>query len=387
MNISAINSYNYTSFTAKKHSHTKGKYVQPPKHPVAKAAAAVGITGAMMAAIVGVNRNDTQVKPEDFATIPTTSITETYEIEPTETQAVVADLNAYYESMAIPVKPKTEWITMPEHNIIEDERLVDIIINNAQLDKNTQYQDLIPYIERLMSENPYLIKRVIRYDVNGNLALPEYTLIYNKQMPGKLCVDSILPVNRLEKEDITEETLPEEPVETEPVRETSAEDTVVINENEFNFDIGTMKKVFGGKYEGLMFDKFATLDKKANGKVELVKYAGLDSDSNIAQKLTYDKEGRVVEISEFANNKVETLKTYEYNSDTLVETVFNKTAKGSEVDKIVTVYDRSDDFVYSKEYFVNGKVVAALDFENQQFQVGKNGTVVFDFEELLDMIQ
>jgi len=235
MNITSLNSFNYMTFGAKK-TPRRGKFesekqvskprkTDPETEQLKKRLIAAGAAGVLTAGglygMVQVN----QSKNYDDYTVPTTSIVETQETETVETQPIEIMED---EWLPIPVKPQEERKREKEILVEEGQGLVKIIkANNSNL-VNAEYEEIIPYIERLMVENPYLIKRV---DREGGL--PEYTLIYNPKQENYLKIDAIFPDNiigfgvEIEGED--EETLPTEETIPEPTQITSPDDTIIIN--------------------------------------------------------------------------------------------------------------------------------------------------------------
>jgi len=134
-----------------------------------------------------------------------------------------------------------------------------------------------------------------------------------------------------------------------------------------------------GDWQGTMYGDFAVLDKKANGNTILTQHEDETAESDIASVTTRNKNGEVIKVEEYEDGEVQTVKTYEYGAITTVETQVNKTAKGNEVDEIITEYDKNDESkIYSREYFVNGKPVIAFDFETGEVAVGKDGTIIPD---------
>ena len=173
----------------------------------------------------------------------------------------------------------------------------------------------------------------------------------------------------------TEATEPTTIEETEAIEEeqlTSIDDTVKLNGVEFNFDLGTMDKSLFGDYDGLMFGKYTTLDKKMNGNVELTKFEGTNSKSNKSQTLIYNKEGEITEIIDFKDNKEYKVSSYSYENNSTLEKVSDKTAKSSEIDEIETSYDKEDDYVNYRKFYVNNKLTAEFDFNSQTAYIGEN---------------
>ena len=188
MNISALNSINYTSFTANKapnKSSIKPTNVakQATKQPVKQQAKqlnnqgyapkfakktqvptkliaallAIGVTTGGMITLV---RNNN--KEDVTETAPTTSYTEEYEtqaaIETEETQPVIKTPSFnMVDSLPINMREDDKF-----HTVKAGEKLTDIVIEYAELDENYPYEGMIPYFERLMYENPGKIKRVDR---------------------------------------------------------------------------------------------------------------------------------------------------------------------------------------------------------------------------------
>lgn len=369
MNISSLNTYNYTSFTAKKTARNKtGKYRKQENHTAAKAAGAIGLSAAALAAMVNIN-SAKNTKTNDYMTTPSISYIETIETVPFE------------ETIAETIAPKVNYpsaktviTTLPQeqrkakyHEVVKGDRLADIVKKYAELDELTPDEELTPYYELLEADNPG--KWSDRNKINVGI---------------RFRVDSILPENvnvsvvtNILQNDEIEET---EPIlVTEPVQETSIEDTISIHGNVFSFDLGTMNKTFLGDYEGLMFGKFVVLDKKMNGNIEMTKYEGTTSKTNISQELTYDKDGKIIEISDYEDNKVSTVSTYTYKMDSTIETVVDKNAKSKQIDEITTVFDNGSDAIKSREFKTDGKTVAKFDFDNATVEIGNKALVLDNY--------
>lgn len=370
MNISKISAYNYTSFGAKKSSHSyNGKHVKQSKTPsVGKIAG--GMTLGTAAALAILVPSCQANKPVETPTEPTAIYGKTFATEATE--ALV------YETTAPTVHQPvitTVLTTLPEsqrkakyHEVTSGDRLADIVKKYAELDPLTPDEELVPYYELLEADNPnkwtsrdkILIGTRIRVDS----ILPENTSMQTINRNENANTNSQIPV--------VEETLA-----TEPIQETSAEDTININGNIFTFDLGTTKKTLLGDYEGLMFGQFVKLDKKMNGNVELTKYEGTTDESNKSQMLTYDKDGKIIELVNYENNQIVQTATYAYKMNSTIETITDNTAKSGMIDVITTDYDNSDDIINSREFSVDGKTVARFDFNTNSLQIGET-TLTFD---------
>lgn len=378
MNISAINSYNYTSFGK------RGKYSKETTKPIAnqtaKKATAIGLAGLVTIgaggfAIRGCQNNNTTVIPTETkpAYVETQNTTPTEEATPEPTRKTYT-----YYAPVYTTKPESQR-TPEYHTVKRGDRLADIVKHYAGLDMDTPDENLVPYYELLEADNPGKWKNrdVIYLDlkIRVDSILPEnITITYPNEIEN-------LPVSQPEK-DIIEET--EAIEETEPIQITSADDTVIINGIPFSFDLGTMDKTFGGDYNGLVFGKYVTLDKKIGGTLQETRYEGSSADSNKAITLTYDKDGKVIEKEIFKNNKpVETI-SYSYKTSTILETSKDNTAKIGQLDSIITVYDNGDNFVISKEFYNSNKLAANFNFELDTVQIGENswtldeGTFIFN---------
>jgi len=400
MNISSINAYNNATFTAKKQAKkTAGKFSnnktsaisKPGKHVDKKAerkkafiegASALAILGVLSGGAYMIKNSDDNVVIEE--TVPTVAYAEIPEVVVEETEAPKIDLNEYYESMAIPVKPRNEWVTVPDYEIVAGDSLTKIVIGYAGLSSDTQYKDLIPYIERLKLENPALIIRVIRYEHDGQtLALPEYTLLIPDNKNTKLNVNSILSVNRLDINASVpvvdeDEPIETEPVATEPIQPTSPEDTIIIGDLIFEFEKGTLKKQFFSDYQGIMHNQFTTLDKKTNGDIILTKYEGRDKESGISSVAKYEN-GIIVEMTKYKEGKPQSSAFYEYDENATTETIVDKTAKGKQIDVVTSVYDKNEDLVHSRVFSANKKPVVTFDFINGHAQIGETSWGFVEF--------
>lgn len=374
MNISSLNSYNYTSFTAKKTARNKaGKYRKQENHTAAKAAGAIGLSAAALAAMVNINSTK-DAKTNDYATIPSVSYIETVETVPFEetiAQTIVPKANYPSATTVITTLPQ-EQRKAKYHEVVRGDRLADIVKKYAELDELTPDEELTPYYELLEADNPG--KWSDRNKINVGI---------------RFRVDSILPENvnvsvvtNISQDNEIEET---EPIlATEPIQETSVEDTININGNIFSFDLGTMNKTLLGDYEGLMFGKFVALDKKMNGNIEMTKYEGTTSKTNVSQELIYDKDGKIIEISDYKDNKIATVSSYTYKMDSTIETIVDKNAKSKQIDEITTIFDNGSDTVKSREFKTNGKTAAKFDFDNATVEIGDKILVLDNYSFMCD---
>lgn len=399
MNISALNSINYTNFGANKVPNKAPNKVanaakhaakQPVKQPVkqatkqlnkqgytpkfaknVKSAAKKQPTAPVIAAIgcaaVGAvvalsslfaSKNNDNVKPEIESTMPSTSIVETFAVE--ETQPVVkAPTINMVDSIPINMREDEEF-----HKVKAGEKLTDIVIEYAELDEDYPYEKMIPYFERLLFENEGKIKRVEREG-----GLPEYTLLKDVS----LRVDGILPENIISNStgvgvNEPEPTVPEtEP--TAPIQITSADDTVFVANREFCFDLGTMDKNIFGDCEGLICGDFAKLDKKSNGGAVLTMFDGINDKSNKVSQQTFDKDGKIIEVVEYEEDKVLSVTKFAYETDQVVETTIDKTAKSGVIDEVVTTRDNNKNII-KREFKDNGNIIATFDFAASFAKIG-----------------
>lgn len=366
MNISKINAYNSASFSAKKVTHSyNGKHVKPKQNnKVAKATGGVlvGAAAALALLVPSCNSN----KPVEIPTEPTAIYGEAFETEATqETEAITYETPApvnIINSIPMDQREKEKY-----HAVKAGDRLTDIVIKYAELDENYPYEKLIPYFNRLKVENPGLID-------------DKYNVIF---IPGKsLRVDGIMPENVIKGSTISvdepiDETEATEPTETSPIQITSDEDTVYVNDTEFKFDLGTLDKKLFGDSEGLMYGKFTKLDKKIGGNVELTTYEGTTEDSNRTQTITYDKDGKIIEITQYNDNKVSETSTYTYKMDSTIETTKDNLATSGLIDTVTTTYSNSKDEIISREFSVGGTTVATFDFNSDTVKIGET-TLTFD---------
>ena len=373
MNISPINSYNQVAFQAKKPAKKAGRFEKQNNQDdlaTIKKRAVIAIpaaTATLLATFALANCNSTQNNKDMIETQPSTSYIETVETEPT--QETIIETTAPKTQLPI-ITTTIETIPQSERKAVwyevqKGDRLADIVKEYADLDPLTPDTELVQYYEILEQDNP------------GKWSDRNKILIGTR-----FRVDSILPENisysfknnTIETQPI-EETIAEE-IEPTETQVTSEDDTVTINGVEFKFDLGTMDKTLLGDYDGLMFGKYTTLDKKMNGNVELTKFEGTNSKSNKSQTLIYNKEGEITEIIDFKDDKEYKISTYSYENDSTLEKVSDKTAKSSEIDEIETSYDRNSDSVNYRKFYVNNKATAEFDFTSGLVQIGENNWIL-----------
>lgn len=373
MNINTVNLYSATSFSGRTATHRNGgRYSKKTNNTatVAKTAGGVSLAAATVLAAsllmpsCNSKTNDTIKVPTE--NIPYVDIVDTQPTEETTTEATEKAKNQPVVATVITTVPQSErkavW-----YEVKSGDRLADIVKEYAELDALTPDNELVPYYELLESDNP------------GTWSDRNKILI-----GSRFRVDSILPenirieyINRNENIAETEATIVDDEVmPTEALQETSQKDTVDINGNIFTFDLGTMSKNILGDYKGLMYGKFVTLDKKMNGNIELTKYEGTNEDSNKSQMLTYDKDGKIIEIANYKENKVAEISTYSYKTSSTIEETIDKNAKSNQIDSITTTYSNKDDSIYSREFSVDGKTVATFDFLSGTVQIGEAGWVL-----------
>ena len=373
MNISPINSYNQVAFQAKKPTKKAGRFEKQNNQDdlaTIKKRAVIAIpaaTATLLATFALANCNSTQNNKDMIETQPSTSYIETVETEPT--QETIIETTAPKTQLPI-ITTTIETIPQSERKAVwyevqKGDRLADIVKEYADLDPLTPDTELVQYYEILEQDNP------------GKWSDRNKILIGTR-----FRVDSILPENisysfknnTIETQPI-EETIAEE-IEPTETQVTSEDDTVTINGVEFKFDLGTMDKTLLGDYDGLMFGKYTTLDKKMNGNVELTKFEGTNSKSNKSQTLIYNKEGEITEIIDFKDDKEYKISTYSYENNSTLEKVSDKTAKSSEIDEIETSYDRNSDSVNYRKFYVNNKATAEFDFTSGLVQIGENNWIL-----------
>ena len=373
MNISPINSYNQVAFQAKKPTKKAGRFEKQNNQDdlaTIKKRAVIAIpaaTATLLATFALANCNSTQNNKDMIETQPSTSYIETVETEPT--QETIIETTAPKTQLPI-ITTTIETIPQSERKAVwyevqKGDRLADIVKEYADLDPLTPDTELVQYYEILEQDNP------------GKWSDRNKILIGTR-----FRVDSILPENisysfknnTIETQPI-EETIAEE-IEPTETQVTSEDDTVTINGVEFKFDLGTMDKSLLGDYDGLMFGKYTTLDKKINGNVELTKFEGTNSKSNKSQTLIYNKEGEITEIIDFKDDKEYKISTYSYENNSTLEKVSDKTAKSSEIDEIETSYDRNSDSVNYRKFYVNNKATAEFDFTSGLVQIGENNWIL-----------
>lgn len=374
MNITPINMYNHTSFSARTAAHkNNGKYAKKANNnnlTIIKTAGGLSLAASTVIAaslLMPSCNPKTDTYPTD--NIPYVDIVET---QPTDETVVETTAQKVYEPVI-----KTVITSIPQsereavwHEVKSGDRLADIVKKYAELDSLTPDEELVPYYELLENDNPN--KWTDR----------------NKILIGtRFRVDSIFPEN-IRKEyinsneisnEINAPVIDEEPAPTEELQVTSQEDTVDINGNIFTFDLGTMSKNILGDYKGLMYGKFVTVDKKMNGNIELTKYEGTNADSNKSQMLTYDKDGKIIEIANYKDNKIVETSTYTYRTDSTIEQTVDKNAKSGQINTVTTTYDNKDDAIFSREFFTDGKSTATFDFVSGTVKIGEN-TWTLDYD-------
>ncbi|MBE7705295.1 MAG: hypothetical protein E7Z90_05740 [Cyanobacteria bacterium SIG29] len=370
MKISAINTYSNTTFSARKGAHEKEReYVKQSN--IGKTVGGISLATAMaLAASLGISgcTTDTTEKPQDTTT----------------PSAYVDSAETTPETTVQQQKPivTTKLVTKPEHErkavwheVKTGDRLADIVKKYAELDKLTPDYKLEEYYELLEADN------------KGTWT--DRDTIY---IGTRIRVDSIMPENvhyevsngtiidEFEEEDIIDDTNTEE--------DNTEKDTVDINGNTFYFDLGTSDKNFVGDYTGLMDGEYTKLDKKLNGNIIMTRHEGNNKDSNIARVITYDKDGKIIEMDKYEDNSIKKSYTFAYKTSTTVETITDKTAKGSQIDSITTIYDNDTDLVKSREFLVNGNTVASFNFITGEAKIGEeiyvfdNGTFTCDDDEI-----
>ena len=370
MNISPIYSYNQVAFQGKKTTKKTGRFEKQNNQDdlsTIKKRAIVGIpaaTAALLATFALANYNSSQNNNVVNETQPTTSYIETIETEPIEEtiiETTAPKKQAPIFTTTIETIPQSErkavW-----YEVEKGDRLADIVKEYADLDPLTPDTELVPYYELLEQDNP------------GKWSDRNKILIGTRFRVDSILPENISVVNTTTTKE-TEATKPTIIEETEAIEEeqlTSIDDTVKLNGVEFNFDLGTMDKSLFGDYDGLMFGKYTTLDKKMNGNVELTKFEGTNSKSNKSQTLIYNKEGEITEIIDFKDNKEYKVSSYSYENNSTLEKVSDKTAKSSEIDEIETSYDKEDDYVNYRKFYVNNKLTAEFDFNSQTAYIGEN---------------
>ncbi len=391
MNISALKSINYTNFGANKaRNKTPNKAANTPKHaakqPVKQATKQLNNQGytpkfakktkvptKLLAAILAIGfttggmitliRNNTNNK--DVAdTSPTTSYVDNFETQETqqETQPIVITPTINMVN-SLPIEERR---VQKFHDVKDGESLTKIVMEYADhLPENYPYESMIPYFERLLLENPGKIKRIEREG-----GLPEYSVNKNTSIR----VDGIIEENIIKDEpiiknpDSTQPTVGEtEP--TAPIQITSPDDTVFAANREFCFDLGTMQKNIFGDCEGLICGDFAQLDKKANGGAVLTMFDGINAKSNKVSQQTFDKDGKIIEVIVYEENKVSSVTEITYETDQVVETTVDKTAKSGVIDVIVTTRDNNKNII-KREFKDNNNVVATFDFTASFAKIG-----------------
>lgn len=364
MKISPINSYNYTSFAARKGGKYAGQHTNNQSNTT-KTIATVGGIGLAGATLVGASLLLPSCSNGETGVVETTPSTSYVETVETKSYDDIIAETIDTTSNNVVTTPKISAIPQSEREAVwyevkKGDRLADIVKEYAELHELTPDEELVPYYELLEADNPG------KWEDRNNIWIGI-----------RFRVDSIMPENRITTEVPTSPVVvPDETqgVETQPTEEqqvSSENDKVQINGNTFTFDIGTMDKTFLGDYEGLMYGKFATVDKKVGGGVVLKMYEGVTSKTNISEEVTYDKDGKITEIVDYKNNKPVQVSSYAYKMDSMIVTETDKTAKSNQIDQVVTEYANSDDSIISRQFMVNGKTVANFDFKSNTVQIGE----------------
>ena len=133
-----------------------------------------------------------------------------------------------------------------------------------------------------------------------------------------------------------------------------------------------MDRNFWGDFEGLMSGRFAYIDLKIQKGMILKKYEGVTSDTNLAQKIRYNEDGRIVEFTDYRDDKPVKVYSYEYREDSTIETVKDKSAASNQIGTIVSDFDAVEDFVNSRQFIVGNDIVANFDFNKKSVQIGSN---------------
>ena len=363
MKISSINSYNYASFGVRK----KGKYSAQNTNPrqednsTKKVLMTGGVIGLAAATALGV----ATIVPGPSTGVAETEPNSAY-VENAETKPYQDIINETIDSSSSHLSDKKKIEVLPQsereavwYEVKKGDRLADIVKEYAELHELTPDAELVPYYEILEQDNPG------KWQDRNNIWIGI-----------RFRVDGIMPKNRVVSNEETQATESTEPYisQTEPTEEsqiTTEKDKVQINGNIFTFDADTMDKTFFGDYEGLMFGKFASINVKMNGGMVLKKFEGVTDKTNLSQKMTYDEDGKIIEMIDYKDDKAVRVSSYAYKMDSMVETVKDKTAKGNQIDEVITDYSHDEDFINSRQFIVNGKTIADFNFINKSVRIGE----------------
>lgn len=370
MKISSINVYNNPAFSARRNGkyvgqHAKNDYSYNNK--VVKTIGGIGlaVTTAIGAGVGVTSCMNTSEPTKPVETTPSSAYVETMETKPIETiiEETLAQQTQYQSNTPIiTTRPQSErkavW-----YEVKSGDRLADIVKDYAELDKLTPDDELVPYYNLLEADNPN------KWSERDKILIGT-----------RFRVDSIMPENIIitypnstqSKPYVQEQIEEEEILPTEEPQLTSEEDKVQINGNLFTFDLGTLDKKMFGDYEGLMYGKFVTLDKKIGGELVLTKHEGTNEKSDVIQELVYDKDGNITSLTDYQDNKPSKVYSYVYRIDCTEETMVDKTSKSGQIDEIKTIYDAKVDRVNSREFSVDGKTIANFDFVGGFAQIGES---------------
>lgn len=335
MNILPINSYRFTSFGSEEPEN------KPKKNNTLKT---VGITAAAFSTVAGaVGLVMAPSLTNDVLVLNNNNNTS----EPPESAYVETVVTSDKLITSIPKEQRDAvW-----HEVKKGDTLADIVIEYAQLSPSAKPDELLPYYHILEADNP------------GKWT--DRDLI----MAGtSFRVDGILPENIVVLDEKAFEGT--RPVDDNQV--SSSTDRVQVNGNIFSFDEGTMDRNFWGDFEGLMSGRFAYIDLKIQKGMILKKYEGVTSDTNLAQKIRYNEDGRIVEFTDYRDDKPVRVYSYEYREDSTIETVKDKSAASNQIGTIVSDFDAVEDFVNSRQFIVGNDIVANFDFNKKSVQIGSN---------------
>ncbi len=333
MNISSINAYRYTSFGSEEAES------KPKKGNTLKT---VGVTAAVVSTLAG--GVGLVMAPSLTNDVLVLSNNKTNEPE-----------SSYHETVSTSDKMITS-VPMSEreavwHEVKKGDTLADIVIKYAELNPSVKPNELVPYYQILEADNPGKWS-------DRNLILSGTSFR----------VDGIMPQNIVTIDpDSFNGTRPEEEVQV-----STTKDNVQVNGNIFSFDEGTLNRNFWGDFEGLMSGRYAIIDLKIQKGMILKKYEGVSSDTNLAQKIKYNEDGQIVEFTDYRNNEAVKVYSYEYRENSTIETAKDKSATGNQIGIIVTDFDRTEDYVNSRQFIVGDNIVASFDFNSKSVQIGAN---------------
>lgn len=170
-------------------------------------------------------------------------------------------------------------------------------------------------------------------------------------------------------------TIPQEAIIEETIaasiQEKEENNTLDINGVSIVFDFGTLHKKDADTFYGLIDGAYCVVSRNKYGNVTVEKHEDIASDSNLSKITKYNSDGLIVEIDDYTDGILNTVKKYSYTKNSKIETKRICTASYSnEIDKIITTYNIKNDEVTSKEFQADNKIVATFDFSTDTVIIG-----------------